>query len=415
MHLYLCNKRSRCCVDLCHFNCFNSRCSSSEGGKPNNGKITNVRITPTYSRLRAVENRLKFAMHKPNVGSGSSENAPDSGIALEEPTTLRWENIYAQDELGDTLLHRVLASTAACGKNAPSHREQILRIIQSTPSPDLFEITNNWGQTALHVACEHKDAWSARRLILSGAIADRPDNLRFTPLHIAVQKGSVELIHAITKPISVDELRELALSFYGNYSVKKEYWAMELIQLLRRKETDVFNKARKASYTLTVTPAQPRTKLVELSQLCSLGMTPLHLAVKSGNLLVLEEILPFAYHLDTRELLEGRTALQLAIDLRRADMVKALLKAGAATEQEDYAGCTALARLLRLQALSGEDKKDELNQCVLLLRASGAMEPDMVVYGDDDASDNDGETVVANVSDERHQQGCRPKDQVACS
>ncbi|XP_022665483.1 NF-kappa-B inhibitor cactus-like isoform X1 [Varroa destructor] len=367
MHLYLCNRRSQCCLDFHQFHCINS-CQSVDVEKLKNGKMT-----PAYRRLKVAEKQFGFATNKRNVSN--AESGLDSGLILEETSSwaFSWQNIYSQDECGDTVLHRMLASTAAPGKTDTGHHQLLLQYMRATPTPELLDIANNYGQTALHVACEHEDDWSARRLVLAGATADRPDDLRFTPLHIAAQKGNEALVRAITAPARADEISELGLTFY------------------------------------VVTPAQPRTKLVELNQLCSLGMTPLHLAVESGNIRVLEALLPFAGHANTLEMREGRTALQLAIEQRRTDMVRVLLNSGASIEQEDYAGRTAIMRIHRKQKLMHGSQIPELTQCLMLLQAFGARAPtrEELSLEDDTSDDDDGVTANKRL----RPQGCRPKDQ----
>ena len=130
-------------------------------------------------------------------------------------------------------------------------------------------------------------------------------------------------------------------------------------------------------------------------------MTPLHLAIASGNREVLEELLNLAIDFDTRELLEGRTALHLAADLRRPDMLRLLLKYGAAVDAIDYSGKTALVRVLEQRLLHDCQQLDEI---LLLLRRHGAQEPEAVV--DDSGSDSD--------DDERHHCSFQECSKVAC-
>lgn len=138
-------------------------------------------------------------------------------------------------------------------------------------------------------------------------------------------------------------------------------------------------------------------------------MTPLHLAVESGNIRVLEALLPFAGHANTLEMREGRTALQLAIEQRRTDMVRVLLNSGASIEQEDYAGRTAIMRIHRKQKLMHGSQIPELTQCLMLLQAFGARAPtrEELSLEDDTSDDDDGVTANKRL----RPQGCRPKDQ----
>lgn len=61
MHLYLCNRRSQCCLDFHQFHCINS-CQSVDVEKLKNGKMT-----PAYRRLKVAEKQFGFATNKRNV------------------------------------------------------------------------------------------------------------------------------------------------------------------------------------------------------------------------------------------------------------------------------------------------------------------------------------------------------------
>lgn len=71
----------------------------------------------------------------------------DSGINLESPTALSWEQIYAQDPVGDTALHRIL--TLSKEAKDENWRQAFLQMLRAAPTPDLLEITNDWGQVSL--------------------------------------------------------------------------------------------------------------------------------------------------------------------------------------------------------------------------------------------------------------------------
>lgn len=131
-------------------------------------------------------------------------------------------------------------------------------------------------------------------------------------------------------------------------------------------------------------------------------MTPLHLAITSGNIHVLEALLNLANDFDTRELLEGRTALHLAADLRRPDMMSLLLKYGATVNAIDYGRKTALARVQEQCTL---DDCEQLRQMVLILRQHGAQEPEALVDDSDCDSDDD---------DEHHHCSFQECSKVAC-
>ncbi|KAH8030345.1 hypothetical protein HPB51_006777 [Rhipicephalus microplus] len=88
--------------------------------------------------------------------------------------------MYAQDEDGDTLLHIAVIK---------GWMRLLVRVIRETPHPDLLDIQNDYGQTALHVAalCGRHD--EARLLVVAGATVDATDDVGRTPLHIACRRG----------------------------------------------------------------------------------------------------------------------------------------------------------------------------------------------------------------------------------
>ncbi|XP_003740976.1 NF-kappa-B inhibitor beta [Galendromus occidentalis] len=297
----------------------------------------------------------------------AAEPSGDSGINLDysrSQSSEAWKEIYKQDDNGDTQLHIRLATVDH--ENRKQLPGVLLEYLRATPHPDLLEITNDWGQTALHVACEHEDVTCARMLVCAGAIANRADSMLYTPLHIASGKGNLMLLKALVDPITTEEVSDLGLTLYG------------------------------------VSPSAPRTKLAEISSLCSRGMTPMHLAITSGNRQVLQELLNLAIDFDTRELLEGRTALHLAADLRRPDMLRLLLEYGAAVDGTDYSGRTALARVLQQRPIQACEELDLMDS---ILRAHGAQEPE----ADDMESDPDDDD-----EDERHQCSFQECSKVAC-
>lgn len=83
--------------------------------------------------------------------------------------------------------------------------EVSLRIISMAPSHDLINIPNNLRQTPLHLAVATRQLIIVRRLMAAGAALDFPDHCGNTALHIACREGMLEMVQLLLRSVHYDE------------------------------------------------------------------------------------------------------------------------------------------------------------------------------------------------------------------
>ena len=76
----------------------------------------------------------------------------------------------------------------------------------------IYSIKNHLSQTSLHLAVLTKQALVARKLVVRGASLDARDRYGNTPLHLACISGDLDLVQALTMPITAGELDELDMA-----------------------------------------------------------------------------------------------------------------------------------------------------------------------------------------------------------
>ncbi|XP_029826582.3 NF-kappa-B inhibitor epsilon [Ixodes scapularis] len=268
-------------------------------------------------------------------GKVASSSKLDSGYIDAEPPS--WESrllqapltpreIYAQDDDGDTLLH------IACMEG---WKQLLFKLIQSTPNPDLLDLRNDLGQTALHVAslCGRFD--EARFLLVAGATVDARDRAGCTPLHVACKKGDLRVASDLLSPVTQKEVEFLKL----RYQVAVDNGSLDVGRLLLQR-----------TYA---------------------GDTALHLAVRSGSRALVEKLLQeHTADPNVREHYCGATPLHLACRLERPDLAECLLATGRVqVNAEDYGRRTALGRAWDAHRNCPSSKA--LLRLVLLLRKHG--------------------------------------------
>lgn len=268
-------------------------------------------------------------------GKVASSSKLDSGYIEAEPPS--WESrllqapltpkeIYAQDDDGDTLLH------IACMEG---WKQLLFKLIQSTPKPDLLDLRNDLGQTALHVAslCGRFD--EARFLLVAGATVDARDRAGCTPLHVACKRGDLRVASDLLSPVTQKEVDFLKL----RYQVAVDNGSLDVGRLLLQR-----------TYA---------------------GDTALHLAVRSGSRALVERLLQeHTADPNVQEHYCGATPLHLACRLERPDLAECLLATGRVeVNAEDYGRRTALGRAWDAHRNCPSSKA--LLRLVLVLRKHG--------------------------------------------
>lgn len=261
-------------------------------------------------------------------------------------TTLTPREIYVQDDDGDTLLH------IACMEG---WTQLLCKLIMHTPNPDLLDLRNDLGQTALHVAalCGRFD--EARLLLVAGATVDARDQAGCTPLHVACRRGDVRVTSDLLSPVTQEEADFLKL----RYPVAVDNRQLDVGRLLLQ-----------------------RTHA---------GDTALHLAVRSGSKALVEELLRHTADPNVQERYCGATPLHLACRLERPDLAECLLATGRVrVNAEDYGRRTPLGRAW--DAHRNRPSSKALLRLVLVLREHGGKPLQDPGSEDDSEGDSEGDS-----------------------
>uniref|UniRef100_A0A023GBA1 Putative cactus n=1 Tax=Amblyomma triste TaxID=251400 RepID=A0A023GBA1_AMBTT len=280
---------------------------------------------------------------------------------------LHVQQMYAQDEDGYTLLHVAVLE---------GWTSLLLRIIRETPHPDLLDIRNDFGQTALHLAALCGRHHEARLLVVAGATVDIRDDAGRTPLHCACHRGDVRVARDLLADVTKEETGFLQPQYCVHPGQHDDSRTTSLV----------------SQRTLT-------------------GYTALHLAISSGSLDLVELLLHHVPDPNVRERYCGATPLHLACRMESPDMAEVLLRSGRVdVNATDYGRKTALRYLWDAHRQNPRSK--DLLRLVLLLRDHGGMpivdpgsededDSEDSSEEDDDEDDEEVEQAVANAIDSR--------------
>ncbi|KAK7504949.1 hypothetical protein BaRGS_00003977 [Batillaria attramentaria] len=260
-----------------------------------------------------------YSLEEESRLSGLVESAfPE--VHLQEPpsfedcviTSEELEELFAQDEDGDTHLHMSIIHLLP---------EVSLKIIALAPHYEFLNIPNTLHQTPLHLAVATRQRVVARRLMGAGAAMDAPDHCGNTPLHIACREGMLDMVVTLLEPIYHHETlnnsyeipfqpipQDLSLRNYDGYTcahLALQGGHLDVLQYLLAKGANINEQDGKS------------------------GRTLLHMAADMGYLKALDLLLRYqGLNLNARTY-GGLTAISLAHGRRLTDMVERLCVAGA--------------------------------------------------------------------------------------
>ncbi|GBP60449.1 NF-kappa-B inhibitor cactus [Eumeta japonica] len=121
--------------------------------------------------------------------------------------------LFQQDDDGDTQLH--IAAVHGCEKSVGT-------LVRVCPDQEWYNIPNDYGQTALHLAALSGHAVVTRMLVLAGASINIRDLGGETPLHLAATAGHNECLQALLAPIANEPHRRLSATLnQKNYNVSR--------------------------------------------------------------------------------------------------------------------------------------------------------------------------------------------------
>ncbi|GAB6026104.1 hypothetical protein CHUAL_012306 [Chamberlinius hualienensis] len=204
---------------------------------------------------------------------------------------------FAPDEDGDTRLHLAVVH---------SRLDIVLTLIYLIPHPSYLDHQNKLYQTALHLSVLMGQAVVVRRLVLAGARTTVRDWHGNTPLHLACERGELECIKELTRPITNAERKYLKLM-----------------------NSDVYDNLTKISI-----PLNPDIYNYE-------GRTCVHIATLKQRTDILLWLKRFGADINAQDYKSGRTPLTYAVELRNSNLIGFLIQeCHANVEIKNYAGYT---------------------------------------------------------------------------
>jgi len=246
---------------------------------------------------------------------------------------------YLPNEEGNTILH-----VAVTNKQTSS----IYAIIQRVPHPDLLDVRDRLGESAMHWAVITGQHEVLRRLLVSGATIDLRNRNGDTALHIACHLADLDCVKALLKPISPSEVIEAQLHHY--------------------------------------TPQIQGTNMIDFIHLMNYeGQTSVHLAAKTGNKKLLEYFKIMGADFGVREGKSGWSSLHWAVACGRVDLVQILISMSR-VDTECYSGYTPLD--LACSLARGDPNNQVFRKMIILLMEAGAKRK-LFDRSDDEDSEDD--------------------------
>lgn len=280
-----------------------------------------------------VSNRIQSALHTPrNIIDNlvlNSQNLWNSDPHIRMQLV---QDAYLPDKDGDTHLHLAVVR---------GQFDIILTLIFLAPHPSYLDLQNNLHQTALHLAVLTSQPKVVRRLVLSGASLDIRNRVGNTPLHLACERGDLDCVRELTRPVTMSEVQTTRLSCPPN-------------------------------------SRQPCLSIPQNLEIMNYeGQMCVHLAAIAQYPEIMRHLKTYGANINAKEGKGGRTPLCFAIEARNCNLVEFLVK-----ECEADVNATTYAGITPVQMAFGLDQK-----IAELLTNLGAYQP-FCIHSDSE-SDSD--------------------------
>jgi NF-kappa-B inhibitor alpha len=186
-------------------NSSNSKHDNNKSGAPTTPAPFSRPPVPLYRRLDSgICDDMKNLDMKDDEEEEESESAVVNNSRQPQPLpSPSFVEYYEPDADGDCQLHLAIASGFA---------GVVFALIRMAPHPSYLDIQNNELYAPLHIAVLMDQPAMVRRLVVAGATTDIRDTEGNTPLHLAAKRGYLRCAKALLGPISVDEMKEAAVS-----------------------------------------------------------------------------------------------------------------------------------------------------------------------------------------------------------
>uniref|UniRef100_A0A1A9W9G2 Uncharacterized protein n=1 Tax=Glossina brevipalpis TaxID=37001 RepID=A0A1A9W9G2_9MUSC len=315
--------------------------STNKESNDKENKEENLNIDRKYAAK--VMNDSGFLSDSPSVEKESNDEQSEkndenntlnnfaglaSKVLSEAESSKSWNEIYQQnDDDGNTELHLACIS-------------EDINVIQSllfvAPHPCLYNTLNYDCRTPLHLAALAKRPQVLRKLLLAGAnptICDRQGN---TALHLACRSGFKESVLALIAPLNEDELVQ-ASHPYAHHIVHVSL--TESLQIRNYNGEGCIHVAAELGSIDILRPLILHGADIN-SREYKFGRTPLHIAIASGNEVLVNFLLNECKKINLEmTTYSGLTPYQLASRCNRLELQNKLIKHGAeilsASESED--------------------------------------------------------------------------------
>lgn len=279
----------------------------------------------------------------------------EHGADINETSDCGESPIYLAARRGNTEVVKLLLDKGADFEDGPfwvmlpvhaaaygGHAEVLKSLLAKGGDPGC---RNDMGNTPLHLACRSGHYAAARVLLESWAGARAKNKLGVTPLHMVAAYNHVALAELLLKyhacVVAADRDGEHPL----HYAARRGY--AEMVSLLLRAEADA-NKANNQGETplhLAAYHGHGSTVacLLQAGAVPSVynkdGDSPLYYAIKSGSVECVCQLVKGGA--DTAAVGSDYSAITLAVELSKSEIVQALIQAGVDVHKADKAGRTA--------------------------------------------------------------------------
>lgn len=229
------------------------------------------------------------------------------------------------------------------------HMELVNNLLANHARVDVFDIE---GRSALHLAAERGYLHVCDALLTNKAFINSKSRVGRTALHLAAMNGFTHLVKFLIKDHNA-VIDILTLRKQTPLHLAAASGQMEVCQLLLELGANIDATDDLGQKPIHVAAQNNYSEVAKLflQQHPSLvnatskdGNTCAHIAAMQGSVKVIEELMKFDRSgvISARNKLTDATPLQLAAEGGHADVVKALVRAGASCTDENKAGFTAV-------------------------------------------------------------------------
>ncbi|KAL3269427.1 hypothetical protein HHI36_008497 [Cryptolaemus montrouzieri] len=228
------------------------------------------------------------------------------------------------------------------------HKNMVNNLLTNHARVDVFDID---GRSALHLAAEHGYLSICDSLLTNKAFINSKSRNGRTALHLAAMNGHVHLVKYLIKDHNA-VIDILTLKKQTPLHLAAGAGQIEVCKLLLELGADIDATDEQGQKPIHAACRNNHSEVAKLflQQHPSLvmamtkdGNTCAHIAAAQGSVTVIEELMKFDRQgvINARNKLTDATPLQIAAEGGHAEVVKALVRAGASVNDENKAGFTA--------------------------------------------------------------------------